>query len=103
MVTSLTSHLRYAVIAFLFWIAVTAYPFQVALAGQSCAHAKQLFRVILENHFSFLSTAISSRGMALAFFVRRGGEFIIVGIDEQEQACIVAFGDSWLFAMERAL
>lgn len=97
---SLTSNLKYAVIAFLFWVAVTAYPFQIAMAGHGCGTLKKMLSESLSSGFAFLSTAISSKGLALVFLVEQSGNWMILGVDDTESSCIVAQGTNWVFAME---
>lgn len=101
--SSLVTHLKYATLALMFWVAVVAYPFQIAFAGKGCNNVKVEVGNTLRAGYAYLATAVTSRGLVVMFFINRAGEWKILGVDDDLNSCVVASGEYWNFAYEQGI
>jgi len=91
--------LKSAAYVCLLWVCMAAFPFSPVMAGQGCGLLKEALGQSFNDHYAFTATAISDRGLSIILFTRRDGNWHIIGVDENLQACIVARGTDWVWAM----
>jgi len=88
---------------FLIWASIAMYPSKPVMAGSYCKPLKSQLITALKSGYAYLATAIDSRGIVLVFFINREGFFQIVGVDDNQSACVLVQGSEWRFAMERKI
>jgi hypothetical protein len=62
-----------------------------------------LNRVVGDLHYAYLATAITDDNIVLNFYINQDGTWLVIMIDSDLNACILAHGYDWQFALERAL
>jgi hypothetical protein len=62
-----------------------------------------LASLVGDLHYAYLATAITDSNIVLNFYTRADSGWLILGIDNDLNACILAQGYDWQFALERSL
>lgn len=73
------------------------------MAGEGCLKLKSQIKKSINNGFAYLANAVSDRGLVLMFTVKQNGEWQIIGVDDDMNACVVAQGTDWVFAMQQGI
>lgn len=96
------SKTRYMIYGFALAFALMMYPFY-SYSAQGCGTLKGNIRAAMVAGFAPLFTAITDRNMPIMVVVSNGGDWIIFGIDEQQNACALAKGSDLKLIIERSL
>lgn len=89
--------IRVAVLLFLLTFAAAAYPAEKTF---SCKPAKELMLEQLVNGYGYMATAIANPNIVTQFYINvKTGEWRVIGIDSDLNACVMLTGSEWQFAM----
>lgn len=91
---------RYACYALMLGLSLWLYPLQ-SYSAQGCGTIKENLKAALNAGFAPVFTAVTDRAMPIIVVVNRAGDWVILGIDENENACILARGFDLQFLIER--
>lgn len=88
------------------WVAllVTVATLASSPAKAECAPHKDILSDLFKNGYGWLSTAITHDNRVIQVFVNgKNGAWVIIGIDDDMTACVIAYGYDWLFTIERGV
>ena len=89
--------LRYFFYGAFLLLIITSYPAQAKL---NCSKSKILIDNSFKDGYSFLSTAILDNYISVVLFIDQLGNFRIVGVDDDDNACIIMQGSNWQFTLD---
>lgn len=93
--------IRVSALVALMFFAVKAYP---AVAGFGCEKIKPAFLKALQNGFAYTATAAERSGFAASLFINvRTGQWLIIGVDDDLNACTLMQGQDWQWALTRTI
>lgn len=73
-----------------------------AEAAFKCSKLKDMLPTLFSSGYGWLSTAdVPSRGMAILVFLSRSGDYKIIGVDENLNACPLIDGSNWIFVLQQ--
>ena len=94
------SYVRIFILLIILLFAGYAYP--ATSPKFNCAPSSSVMKAALSQGFSFMATAIAHNGAVVQFFINvRTGDFIMIGIDDNDSACALMTGYDWAFAFVR--
>lgn len=85
----LTSAIRWIVLVALIFFSANAYPAQ---GHFSCMSAKEMMIGLMKSGFAYVANMAGSSGIGIQLYIDPNGNFAIVGIDEDVNACILLQG-----------
>lgn len=95
----LTRAIRVCALIALVFYAVKAYP---AAAGFGCGKIKPAFLAALSNGYAYLATGAERSGFALNLFLNvNTGQWLVIGVDDNLNACTLMQGQDWRWALQR--
>ena len=75
---------------------------QPAVAGEYCGSVDVVLNKLLTSHFAYTASMVTEHPFAALLFVRAEDDmWVIVGVDNELQACIVTYGTDFRFAIDR--
>lgn len=98
----LASKLRHLFYGAAIATAISLYPVY-SYSAQGCGTLKDNLNAALKAGFAPLFTAITDRALPIIMVVNRQGDWVILGIDENQDACPLARGTEFQLIIERAL
>ena len=82
--------------------AAAAYP--ATVKKFTCGKSSDVIKENLQNGYAFLSVAITQEVLVVEFFINlKTGEWRMIGVDEDLNACTLMTGTEWQFAMLREI
>lgn len=94
-------HLFYVLAIF---TALSLYPCSNAYAGDNCGPLKEILKKEFTSGFSYMSSAITNFNIPVLFFINtKNRAWEIIGIQDENNACILARGSDWGFAAEKGI
>lgn len=84
----------------LFFFSGYHYPAQARL---SCGPVSVIYLSLMDEGYSFFSTAAQSEGLAVSLFLDQNNNWRIVGIDNDLNACVIMSGVDWKFLTGRRI
>ncbi len=87
-------------IAVLLFYAGYAYP---QTPHMPCQPLRSALAQIFGGGYAWYSTAITSNTAVIQVFINQRRDWIIIGIDHDQNACELLRGDNWMFPMENGI
>lgn len=81
-------------------VVISLFPFQ-SYSAQGCGSLKSVLKDALGSGYAIVFTAVTDRALPVMLLTDQTGAWIILGIDDEENACIVARGDELSFLIWR--
>jgi hypothetical protein len=91
---------KYSALMFFLSFAIRAYP---ATPHLGCKPSKQLIKENLVAGYGWLSSSVAKPGIVVMIFIKRTGEWTMIGIDDNLTACTLMGGDNWKFALTQEI
>ena len=92
------SRLKHLLYVLLFWTTLSV--ISTHAEAFSCVSLKQEHKKLFENGYAWVFTAIASNYAVIQLFVNRNAEFIIIGIDDDQNACELMSGSAFIFVLD---
>lgn len=102
---SLQTHLRkamtvFAVVAFFLFCGLLG-GYALADNYNTCTDRKNTQVGLAKSGFAYVGTFITSDNIVTQLYVQRSGAWLIIGITDDMQACVLIIGKEYSFAAER--
>lgn len=92
------SRLKHLLYVLLFWLSLSL--FSNSAIAFSCVSLKQMHKKLFESGYAWVFTAVTSNYAVIQLFVNQKSEYIIIGIDDDQNACEIMTGSDFLFALD---
>lgn len=67
-----------------------------------CGDARSLMGALMRDGYAYMATAISDRNFITQFYLStQTGSFVVIGVDNNLQACVILRGGEWLWAIPK--
>lgn len=90
------SRLKHLLYVLLFWLSLSL--FSNSSLAFSCVSLKQMHKKLFESGYTWLFTAVTSNYAVIQLFVNQKAEYVIIGIDDDQNACELMHGSDFIFA-----
>ena len=92
------SRLKHLLYVLLFWVSFSV--ISVQAEAFSCVSLKQEHAKLFNGGYAWVFTAITSNYAVIQLFINRSGEFILIGIDDEQNACELMSGSNFIFVLD---
>ena len=99
---SLKAAARVFALAAVLLFSVAAYP--ATIKKFTCGNVSDVIRENMQDGYAFLSVAVTQQTLVVEFFINMNtGEWRMIGVDEDLNACTLMTGTDWQFALLREI
>lgn len=91
------SRLKHLLYVLFFWLSLSL--FSNSSLAFSCVSLKQMHKKLFEGGYAWVFTAVTSNYAVIQLFVNQKAEYIIIGIDNDQNACELIQGSDFIFVL----
>lgn len=67
-----------------------------------CAPAGEIMHTLMQSGYAYMATAVMNPDIVVQFYLNQRGDWQVVGVDSDVNACVLLHGYDWGFAVVRA-
>lgn len=90
----LRSAVWYVTLAALFFLSIYSFPVEAAFR---CERSSKMMIGLMQDGYAYFSTGAVNKGYAVQLYLNQYGNFKIIGVDKDLQACELMVGSDWKF------